>query len=184
VIGEDRRIRAARALLRQRLGARSMGAPELRALLATHRSALRRLVELFTELPWIDDPEPESVRLRLEAELLAGVPRSQRAEPEPDDGLDLAGATARILAAIPGDTSEVVTWWLRDARAEAAGAALDDLPSVLAALDTAAECLEYRASLSCSDCAGHPAELCEDHAGLLERATAYRALSARLGGDR
>ena len=55
--------------------------------------------------------------------------------------------------------------------------------AALAALDTAAEYLEYRASLTCPECAGTPAELCETHAGDLAAASAYRALADTLLAD-
>jgi hypothetical protein len=55
-----------------------------------------------------------------------------------------------------------------------------DLGTALAALDTAAEYLEYCASLTCADCAVHPAELCDKHAADLDAAACYRELAARL----
>jgi hypothetical protein len=53
---------------------------------------------------------------------------------------------------------------------------------VLRALDVAAEYWRYRASLTCQDCADHPAEVCPDHAADLNRADEYDALAARIGG--
>jgi hypothetical protein len=59
-----------------------------------------------------------------------------------------------------------------------------DLPQVLGALAAAAGLHEERAAGYCDECRVHPAELCGEHAGDLEAATAYRALAVRLGEDR
>lgn len=64
---------------------------------------------------------------------------------------------------------------------ERQAAAVAERGTILAALDTAAEYLEYRASLTCPDCAESPAELCETHANDLEAAAAYRAVARQLG---
>lgn len=56
-----------------------------------------------------------------------------------------------------------------------------DLATALAALGDAADWHEYRASLTCADCAAHRAELCDDHGAGLDAAGAYRQLARMLG---
>ena len=69
------------------------------------------------------------------------------------------------------------------ARAERAALTRDQLATVLAALDDAAEAREARGCDNfCADCAGSPAGLCESHAADLDACHAYRALRAQLGG--
>jgi hypothetical protein len=59
-----------------------------------------------------------------------------------------------------------------------------DLLQVLGALADAAAFHEERAAAYCDACRVHPAELCDEHAGNLEAAAAYRAVAVRLGDDR
>jgi hypothetical protein len=54
--------------------------------------------------------------------------------------------------------------------------------TVIAALTDAADWHEYRASLTCTECAAHPAELCDEHGAALDAAGAYRALARALDG--
>jgi hypothetical protein len=59
-----------------------------------------------------------------------------------------------------------------------------DVLTVLGAIATAAEYLEYRASLTCPDCENSPAEVCDTHASDLDVASEYRAVAVRLEEDR
>ena len=70
---------------------------------------------------------------------------------------------------------------LREATTEGACTlTTDDAATALAALTDAAEYHEYRASLTCADCAAHPAELCDEHGAALDAAAEYRALALQL----
>jgi hypothetical protein len=55
---------------------------------------------------------------------------------------------------------------------------------VLDALADAAGWRELRGTAVCQACAEHPAELCSEHQADLDRVDAYRALAARIGGQR
>jgi len=69
------------------------------------------------------------------------------------------------------------------ARAELAALTRDQLATVLAALDDAAEAREARGCDNfCADCADSPDRLCESHAADLDACGAYRVLRAQLGG--
>jgi hypothetical protein len=112
----DRRIAAARARLAvaETRAVRDMSPDDLAAECIALRAALRGALTVIGEL-WITEPAPQSVRDRQRAELLAEVPRSQRAtDPEGDQ----AWAVATVLTAIGDDVARVVTGWLRAAREE------------------------------------------------------------------
>lgn len=69
--------------------------------------------------------------------------------------------------------------WLDD---EPPGLTAADAATAVAGLTDAADYHEYRASLTCADCAAHPADLCPGHEAALDAAAAYRELAGRLSG--
>ena len=68
------------------------------------------------------------------------------------------------------------------ARAELAALTRDQLATVLAALDDAAESRDAHRDVACADCNVSPSGLCYDHACSADAADAYRVLRAQLGG--
>jgi hypothetical protein len=88
-------------------------------------------------------------------------------------GTGLANAAERLLGALDGEPPCPADQdvYLLDG---------DQVATVLAALDTAVEYREYRASMPCPACDNHPAGLCSDHQADLEAAEAYRALADRI----
>ena len=106
--------------------------------------------------------------------------------------ISLGAYDERILAWLSGfgdSTCAVVAGIIRRASFQAATRTENncltpaDLATLHGALADAAGLLEERAGQLCDGCTASPAEVCDEHAADLEQASAYRALSAKLGGE-
>ena len=141
-------------------------------------TALERLTAQAERLLGESSPPPggcnDAFRLGQHREPLQ---RARRAPPSSLPPRGSQGQHREMLAMLSAAVREDL-----QARAELAALTRDQLATVLAALDDAAESRDAHRDVACADCNVSPSGLCYDHACSADAADAYRVLRAQLGG--